>query len=131
MDNPARVRGGERGRDLRGVFGGLARRHRPLVEPRAQRLPFQQLRYDERRPIMRADVVDGDDAGSVEGGGGARLLLQPRHPIGIAREQRRQDLDRDVAVQPRIARLVDLAHAAGAQQRQDFVGAQAGTGADP
>ena len=35
-----------------------------------------------------------------------------------SREVRRQDLDGDRAVQPRVARLVDLAHAARAEGRE-------------
>ena len=35
-----------------------------------------------------------------------------------------QDLDRDRAVESRVARFVHLAHATGAKQRQDFVGAK-------
>ena len=37
----------------------------------------------------------------------------------------RQDLDRHRAVEPRVARPVDLAHPARAERRDDLVGAQA------
>jgi hypothetical protein len=51
------------------------------------------------------------------------------HPaIGIARVLCRQDLQRDVAPEPRVVREVHLAHAARAEQREDFVGAEAITG---
>ena len=43
---------------------------------------------------------------------------------GSAGEQRGQDLDRDVAAELGIARAVDLAHAARAQQRMDPKGTQ-------
>ncbi len=33
-------------------------------------------------------------------------------------------LDRDRAIEPRVARLVDLAHATGADRREDLVGAE-------
>ena len=55
------------------------------------------------------------------------FALEPREPIGIAGEEVRQDLERDVALQPRIARAVDLAHAAGANRVQHFVGPDHGT----
>ena len=40
----------------------------------------------------------------------------------------RQDLDRDLAPEPRVARAVHLAHAAGAERRDDLVGAEARAG---
>ena len=48
----------------------------------------------------------------------------------IVGDVRRQDLDRDRAVEPRVARLVDLAHAAGAERRHDFVGAEPAAGGE-
>ena len=39
-----------------------------------------------------------------------------------------QDLDRDVAIQLRVARAIDLAHAAGADRHDDFVRAEASAG---
>ena len=41
-----------------------------------------------------------------------RLALEPGETIGVGREEVRQDLDGDVALQLRVARLVDLAHPA-------------------
>src|SRR5688572_5206155 len=37
---------------------------------------------------------------------------------------RQQHLDRNEAIEPRVARLVDFSHPARAEQRQDFVGAK-------
>ena len=48
-----------------------------------------------------------------------RFPFEPRQAIGIAGECRRQDLDGDVAIQLGIARPVDLAHAADAEQAVD------------
>ena len=45
---------------------------------------------------------------------GARFALESREPIGIGSEQVGQDFDRDVALERRIARAIDLAPAAGA-----------------
>jgi hypothetical protein len=45
----------------------------------------------------------------IERGGRTRLLLKAPQAIGVARECRRQDFDRDVAIQSRIARAIDLA----------------------
>ena len=46
----------------------------------------------------------------------------------VVGEVLRQHLDRDVALEARVARAVDLAHAAGAERRQDLVRAEAVAG---
>ena len=50
-----------------------------------------------------------------------RFTLEPRQAVAIVGEMIRQDLDRDVALQPAVAGPVDLAHAAGAKRRDDFI----------
>ena len=57
----------------------------------------------------------------IELPGGARLLLEPMHPAGIGRQRLGDQLDRHVATETRIARAVDVAHAAGAQPADDLV----------
>ena len=49
--------------------------------------------------------------------------------VGVV-EVLRQHLDRDVALEPRVARAVDLAHAARAERRQDLVRAEALAGSE-
>ena len=51
----------------------------------------------------------------------ARLARQPLPRGQILRAAGRQDLDRDGAIEPGIEGFVDLAHAAGADQREDLV----------
>ena len=64
----------------------------------------------------------------IQRGEHLRFALEPREAIGIVREGLGQHLDRDVAIQPRIARAIDLAHAARAEQRQDFICAETSAG---
>ena len=64
----------------------------------------------------------------VQRGERLRFALEARQPLGIGGEAVRQDLDRDVAIELRVARAIDLAHAAGANDRDDLVGAEAGAG---
>ncbi len=45
-----------------------------------------------------------------------RLALEAREPLWIAREVTRENLDRDLAFQRRIARAIDFAHPARAEQ---------------
>ena len=56
------------------------------------------------------------------------LALKPREPLGVGGERLGQDLDRDVAIQLRVACAVDLAHAARAERGQDLVRAEACAG---
>ena len=65
----------------------------------------------------------------VERRGRPRLLLEAlRARLGSSANDGGQDLDRDVAAEPRVARAIDLAHAAGAERRDDLVGAEPGAG---
>ena len=109
----------------------LSRRQRSAHEPPTQRFAVEELGNQigrMHRPSLivhhvgAADVVHRDDVGMVDGGDRARLPLEPRQAIRVARERGRQDLDRDVAPEPRVARLVDDAHATGADKGHDFVG---------
>ena len=61
----------------------------------------------------------------IERGGRARFLLESAQPIGVGCDCGGQDLDRDVAAQPRVVRAIDLAHAPGTDGAEDFVGAKA------
>src|SRR5258706_16428966 len=58
----------------------------------------------------------------------ARLAFELCAQIRIARKLARQDLDRDGAIEPRVPRAVDLAHAARAERREDVVRAEARAG---
>ncbi len=51
----------------------------------------------------------------------AGFALEARQPVAVRGEPRRQHLDGDIAAQLRVARAIDLAHPAGAQQRRDRV----------
>ena len=64
----------------------------------------------------------------IQRGGGARFLLEPRKPFGVGGERLGQDLDGHIPAEPGVARLVDLAHPAGAERRRDFIGAEASAG---
>ena len=57
----------------------------------------------------------------IQRGQQPRLPLEPRATIGVSREDIRQNLDRHVAPQRRIARAVDVTHAARAEQRANLV----------
>src|SRR5262249_5978710 len=78
---------------------------------------------EERRAarLVAADVEHLRDVLRLDRARRARLDLEPRRELGIARELARDDLDRDAATRPRVARLVDLAHPALAELADDRV----------
>ena len=67
----------------------------------------------------------------VERGEHLRFALETREPVGVVRRTSRQDFDRDIASELRVARAIDLAHAAGAEMGDDLVVRDPLTNADP
>ena len=61
----------------------------------------------------------------------ARLAFEPFPAARRHVDVRRQDLDGDEAVEPRIACPIDLAHAAGPEERQNLEGSQTRAGGEP
>src|SRR5262249_43464287 len=56
------------------------------------------------------------------------FLLEARQALGITCGSGGKDLDGHVALQPRVPRAIDLAHASGAQRGQQLVGSKAFSG---
>jgi len=126
VDDPFLVRRGEAVRDLDGVVDGLLRRQ-GSAELFTKRFALQKLRDDERASFVRADVVDDKDVRVIELGGDARFLLESREAVGIRGEAGVDDLEGDVAPEPRVARPPHLTHATRAEERDDLVWAKPGT----
>ena len=66
----------------------------------------------------------------VQRGDGACLAFEARTQIGITSDFAWQDLDRDGAIEARVAGFIHLAHATGAERADDFIRAEAGAGGD-
>jgi len=90
-----------------------------------QGLPVDELEDEEAPALGFFEAVDGGDVRVVERGEHLRLALEPGEPVGIVDERVWKDLDGDVAIELRVARLVDLAHPAGTQHGDDLVWTQA------
>ena len=84
-------------------------------------LPAHVLHHDEIVAVGRLDFVNRDDVRVIERRGGVRFLDKPATAILVADAVRRQHLDRDLAVEPRIAGAIHLAHPTGADEREDLV----------
>ncbi len=125
VDDPFLVRGRQALRDLPRVVERLAKREAPAGQLRAQGLAFEQLLHDVGRAVVGPDVVNRRDVGMVQEPRRLGLLLEPPQPVRVRREGCRQDLDRDVAGQPRIPRPLHLSHPSRAEGGEDLVGTQA------
>ena len=81
---------------------------RPVSGPRSIRAPARP-----RSRFLKA--VDGADVRVIQRGQRSGFALKSRPPLRVRREGLRQDFDSDIASELRIARAIDLAHAAYAQ----------------
>ena len=79
-------------------------------------------------PAAFFKAVDRGDVRMIQGGEHFRFALKTREPIGIDRKRRRQDLDRDLALEFRVARPIHLPHSAFADRRRDVVDAETRAG---
>jgi hypothetical protein len=76
----------------------------------------------------RGEIVHVEQVGMVQRGSCARLAPEALKCGGVVGHPDRQDLDGHLAVEAGIARLINLAHATGADQRVDLVGPEASAG---
>ncbi len=127
VDDPLVVRGGEPVGDLTHEAERLACRDRSAAQSLAHRLALEQLGDDVRLAVRDADVVNDEQVGMVERAGRARFAVEAlqRFRAGLAAAYA---FDRHLAAESRIAGAVDLAHAAGTEQRDDLVRPEPRTG---
>ena len=128
VDDALLVGGGESRRHLHRDVDRAARRQRAALQRLVQGLAFEQLRDHIRRRTLDVHVVDRHDVGVAERRGRSRLLCEAVESIGPGGDRRGQHLDGHVAAEPRIPRAEHLAHAPGADGRDDLVGAKACAG---
>ena len=125
MNDPDGVGRAERVGDLRREVDSASHRQRPSIDLVPKCSPLDELGDDERHVSFEVDIVDGDDARMIQCAGGTRFLEEPAAALGIRGHCGGQDLQRDIAVDPRIVSEINLAHSAGAQRRDDFVRTEA------
>ena len=89
--------------------------------------PFHQLHGEEPDAAVLLDGVEHHDVRVVEPGHGRRLALEASEAVGRRRHVGGQHLDRDVALEARVARTVDLAHPSRAERRDDLSRVRGGT----
>jgi len=101
-------------------------RQRAECEAIGERRPIDQLEHQRGARSAIAQVllesVNRGDVLVIERGEHLRLAAEARQAVRIAGKSVGQDLERDVAVQARITRPIDLAHPTSPDRAGDFVG---------
>jgi hypothetical protein len=95
-----------------------------------QRGTFDQFEHERLDTIGLFEPMDRGDVGVIQGRERLGFALEPRDAVGVSREVLGQDLQRNVAIELRIARAIDHAHPALAEWRKDFIGADPGANRD-
>ena len=90
-------------------------------ETLGQVLPFDEFHDNRHLAAGLLDAVDVRDVGVIERGERAGLALEPRPPLGIGRDECRQDLDRHLPIQLGVARPIHLSHPPCAEGADDFI----------
>ena len=92
----------------------------------AQGFTDKKLGDHVRRAVVFAKIMYRQDVRVIQRSRSLRLLLKAPEPLRIARKGRRQDLDGNLAIEPRVARAIHLAHAAGSSGRNNLVWSKLG-----
>jgi hypothetical protein len=117
VDDAVLVRRRQAEGDLLRAFGSRFRLERAGLQALAQRPAFEQLRDQVRQAVVRADVVYGEDVG----------MVQRFEASDVAVE----NFNGDIAADAGIARAVNLAHAARAEQGDNLIRTKTGAGSQP
>ena len=121
MDDSCFVRFLERLRNLPGNGERFGERDRAPPNPLLQGLAGHEFHHQEVAAVRFFDAVDRGDVWMIQRGQHARFALEPGNPVAVMAEGFREELDRDRASELRVGGLIDLAHAARAEVRCDFV----------
>jgi hypothetical protein len=126
MNDPLLVRNLERLRDLLRNWQRVIQRNRATRNAVGERFALDKLEHERdcagsglSRAVLH--TVDRGNVRMVQRGEDFGFTLKSRETFGIGGERLGQDLDRHVALQPHVARAINLAHTAGADGRKDLV----------
>jgi hypothetical protein len=120
----------ERAGDLGRGIQRIVHRHRAALQTRGELVTRDQLHREKTESIVFVETVDPRDVRMVQRCEDLGFPLEPGEPFGILGERRRQELQRHLAIELRIARAPHLAHGSRPQGGDDLVGAEAGAGGD-
>lgn len=123
MRHAGRVRGRERLGDLRSDLCDLSNGKLRT----AQRDAVDELRDDIGEVSVCPDVEDRHDVRMIQRGNVSRFLLETGEARRIRGEIWRQDLERDVASEPRVTRPIQFAHSAAPERGDELIDADPGS----
>jgi len=86
-----------------------------------QRYTFQKFHGDERMAVLLADVMNGANVGVIQRGRSLRFALKARQCVRIARNFRREKLERHETVQACVLGLVNHTHSATSELLQNAI----------
>jgi hypothetical protein len=121
VHDPGGVSSGERIGDLCEEASDLGHRQWSAGKASGQRFALVMRHRDERLAGEVADLVDRSDVRVIERAGRARLSQQAGSGVGMAGGLRREELERDPAVEVRIFGQINSTHAARADVAEDPV----------
>ena len=127
MNDASLVRVRQRVSHLARITQRRVERHPAACQHLVQRLAGDVLHGDVWLTAGLGDFVNRADVGVVEACGGAGFAQQPRARLLVGKPRGGQQLQGDVAVESIVMGTIDLTHAAGAEERRDLVGANAGS----
>ncbi len=107
--------------DLHANFERLLEGHPPFAQLRFQGLALQILHDQIGGSILASHVVQDANVRMIQRRDGTSFPLEALFGFWIFREMRRENFDRNRAIQTSVARAIHFAHAASSQRRLDFV----------
>ena len=111
MHDAVRVREADTARNLQGDRSRILERHSPPLQASLQRLAVVEWHRQKQLPVVGlADFEDGADVWMVERCRRTRLDEESLLRRRLSAEGRGEELQRDVAAQARVVRLVDNPH---------------------
>ena len=102
----------------------------PTCDPLRQILALDEFHRERAHAVAVFEAVNLRDVRMVERRERLRFAREAREAIGVVGERVRQDFKRDVAVELRITRPIDLPHPAFTDLGRDDVDAEAGAGTE-
>src|SRR5262249_4681868 len=125
MDNSLAVCSSQRRSDLHSQIEHLIECQWLAVHVLVQRPAREQLHDEEPPPVVLSYIVDCADVRIVQRGCGVYFSLEALHCGPFSGEVRTQNLDCHVSIEPCVNGTVHFAHSTGANERFNFVRAQA------
>ena len=102
----------------------VRRQERPPRDSGRNGLAVDVFHDDELKTVAFTDVVNSGDIRMIQRGRRAGFTLEALHPIRVPCQVPRENLERDGPIEPRVAREINLTHAAGAKQGHDLIVAE-------